>query len=1630
MNNEEQTNLDGGTYEIIRSRLNKQGEELAQRLEDLNTDRKEVFGSIENKLLSADKISTDNNCIARDMVSLGNNRMLFGFNVHIGLREEVKVEDVFSYYHFNAEDHNFKRAEMDFFKNEKFLEDFANLYKYYKETTFVQFAEINTFLYLVFQTGKNISDIKTFKWKITKEGLNYYGNRSDSEYKFPNRYDFIWKKATRDMHRTGAFPHISLDDLVFVETTGGDLTIKVEDNTDSGKGIYAEHVDQADQTLDDVDLHYAVIGNLVVMKIKPYKEDSYRYLVYNVKIQEVKRMDAIEDACVLLPDDHGIIFPKGYYLQTGEFKLFDNPLDGMLFERKINSPNGEDFLYVFYNQQSGIYILLSYNLIAQNVLTPIICNGFSLFENGELVYFRAEEEQQKHHSVQVWQTPFLDVNVQLETGGNGYLSKLGNKTIVRTMAECKELIKLLNKEDSFGGLYGDITKKTQDILDTQHWLLHEEAHKIGEPIESIRQTASKAIDEFEKVRSIKRQTAQAFSSTEEKAREILKNSKYFRGKTITSYVDNLAELRTLKGEVVALKELRYASIKPIEDLEHEITEQTEELSKNCISFLMRPEALKVYEEKVEEVNQDIAALTKSFDAKNLEEKIVSTAKKLEMLIEIVGNLRIEDVTKSTQIIDQISSVYAKFNTCSASLKNKKKELLLIEGKAEFAAQLTLISQSVVNFLDLSNTEEKADEYMNKLMVQLEELESKFVDFDEFVDQVGEKREAVYEAFENRKIYLQEQRGRRTTKLEEGAKRLLKTVENKLKTFKEAAEIQAYYASDLMVEKVRNTVDDLIELGDTVKADDVASKLKSLKESAQRSLKDKKELFANGDDVIQFGNHQFLTNKQKLGLTLVQRGDKMYYHITGTNFFKVVEDEVLNEHEDLWNSSLISENDEVYRASYLAYLIFQASDLNELQKLTEVELLEKVRSYMSPRYKENYIKGVHDSDALLYLQAYVKQGALNPNIFVAQEVRALARISWMSFASDFKTELEALIQVNRLVNEVLDTHIFAQVEEELKKGLQQVLPTKFHHLLEEVAAYLTKEMLHDDHFVISSKAYEDYGHLVKKKKSLLLENIEQDKLFHYYEMLQNALTNLSYDNSAELSALLLSKEVREENVVQVPTVEISGLKGDHSSITGGKTQVNLALLFPRIEHFINNYQRDFEKVQHRKKELVDNYAKSLRLEELEPKVMNSFVRNQLINEVYLPIVGDNLAKQIGAVGDNKRTDLMGMLLLVSPPGYGKTTLMEYIANRLGLIFMKINGPSIGHEVTSLDPKQADSTAAAQELRKLNLAFEMGDNVMIYLDDIQHCSPVFLQKFISLADGQRKIEGVFEGQPKTYDFRGKKVAVVMAGNPYTESGGKFQIPDMLANRADIYNLGDIVGGHGNAFASSFIENSLSSHPLLNQIKNNVYEDVKQFVSLAEGKDKELVEFKGQYSAQVVEENLSLFQKMIKVRDVVMKVNELYIQSANQDEVYRREPAFKLQGSYRNMNKLVEKLNTLMNEEELITLLQSHYENESQTLTADAEANLLKFKATFGWLNEEEKQRWEEIVNEFQKRQKTKGYGDDSSAQMMVQLQTIAENLKGLAPDKDEALDGFIYTLHQGMDRIAQNLREHMGKENKEE
>ena len=787
--------LERGTYEIIQNRLKSHSAELNARLQKLNNERRNVFGAIPTELVSKQRITTAHNCTARDIVPIGD-KFLFGYNVHMGLKSTTDLADVFSVYRF--EDGNFHEESLELLDDKQFHIDFNALYKYYKDTHFAKFHISGPYLYFVFRTGKALTDIKTFKFLVEDKGLKYVDNRSDHEVKYPPQHDFKWQRTTREQHRGGLHPHISIDDRVFVEAVGGDITVKIEDNTEDGSGIYAEPVDDPDQTLDDADIYYAIVGNIILVKIKPFKEDEFRYIVYNEKTQTAQRLDSVAESCIFLPEDHGLIFANGYYLQTGQSKTFDNGLTDLAFERRIASPNGEDYLYAFYNQSTGDYALLMYNVIEQRVETPIMCNGFSIFDNGHLIYFKADEEPQKHHAIQIWQTPFVADESASSEQTDSYIFKIGNKEIVRAMAEAHEIMNLIDQDDSYANLYVDIVKRTSDVIDSNFWLKDQQTFNLAEPLESIREAATAAVDEFEKVVRVRSNTAKQFKETTKEAKEVVRNATSGRFDEIDRFVEALSSLRAVRGQVISLKELKYIDLPAVDAIETEISEHSDRLSHKCVEFLLDDAALAPYQQRVADQNTAIDGLKTGVEAKELDEAIIQVGNELEMLIEIVSNLKIDDPTQRTRIIDNISAIYSSLNSTRASIKKKSQELFSVEGKAEFNSQIKLVSQAVVNYLDVCDAPEKCDEYLTKMMVQVEEIEGRFAEFDEFVVQLAEKREEIYAAFDTKKLQLVEKRNRRATALMSAADRILKGIRNRVANFESVDEINSYFSSDLML----------------------------------------------------------------------------------------------------------------------------------------------------------------------------------------------------------------------------------------------------------------------------------------------------------------------------------------------------------------------------------------------------------------------------------------------------------------------------------------------------------------------------------------------------------------------------------------------------------------------------------------------------------------------------------------------------------------------------------------------------------------------------------------------------------------------------------------------------------------
>ncbi|NLY03027.1 MAG: AAA family ATPase [Rhodopirellula sp.] len=1610
--------IERGTYEVIRNRLSAAGRELRGRLDQLNAARKEVFGAIETALLATERVTTDHHCVPRDMVAVGN-WFLFGYNVHLGLKSAATLDDVFAVYRF--ENLTFSRLPLDAIADERFARDFQELFKYYRNTRFSKFAVIGPHLFMVFRTGPDVRDIKTFKWLIQGDRIVYLDNRSDHEFHFPPQHEFTWRRTHRDMHTAGLHPHISIEDRLFVETTEGDLTIKIENNTDSGEGIYAEPVANPDQTLDDAEIFYTIVGNLILLKIRPYQESRFRYFIYSEKTQRAHRIDSIENACVLLPDDHGLIFANGYFLQTGETKTFDNALSEMVFRQRVQSPNGEDYLYVFYNRPEGVYILLSYNLIEQQVRTPVICNGFSLFENGQIVYFKGQAEPQRHHTLQIWQTPYVGPDYKIPTQNESFLYKIGNRDIVRGMAECNEVLGLIGKEDSYANLFIDLAKQTSDVLDAYHWLASAEAFNLREVLLRVKETAEAAIGEFEKVTAVRRATEAELQRVSRKTATIQSAVRARRFEAIGDYVASLIDLRSVRGEIISLRSLRYIQSCQVDALEKGVEESAQRVAESCVRFLLRDESLRPYHEAVAAHRSKVELVEKVADAKELEARIVTTASELEMLVEIVSNLKIDDATERTAIIDGISAIFSQLNQIRAGVKTRIHDLMKVEGAAEFASQLKLLGQAVVNYLDVCDAPEKCEQYLTKMMVQIEELEGRFAEFDEFVVQLAEKREDVYNAFETRKLQLIEARNRRATALAAAADRILKGIKGRVDGLAAINEINGYFAADMMIEKIRDIVRQLGEMGDSVKVDDIQSRLKTIREDAVRQLKDRQDLYEEGDNVIRLGNHRFSVNTQAFDLTTVLRDGEMFFHLSGTNYFDRIDDPALLATRDVWSQQIISETKDVYRGEYLAWRILLAEGASDvppaatLLAYTADELLAFIQRYMGPRYAESYVKGVHDHDAARILRGLLEMRSTIGLLRYHPRARALAVAFWSQLPDGPDKELIAAKR--RGVGAIRglfpssngDEHQSGEIADLIRDyvGATRLFPAEH---VEQAAEYLAEELAGAGQFSISPVARDlcqaFYRYLEERS---------------YTERYEKALKEVEHDGASALAlglewvrAFLATRDSREEadyteeaatllagrtfdpgRAVDVSVSrDLAEMVGDHPVIENRVYRLNYHRFTQRLDRHVREVVPRFEAYGTLKKALLDKERQRMRLEEFRPRVLTSFVRNKLIDQVYLPLVGDNLAKQIGAAGEAKRTDRMGMLLVISPPGYGKTTLMEYIANRLGLVFMKINGPALGHQVTSLDPAEAPNAAAREEMEKLNLSFEMGDNVMIYLDDIQHCNPELLQKFISLCDAQRKIEGVWRGRTRTYDLRGKKVAVVMAGNPYTESGEKFKIPDMLANRADTYNLGEVIGGNAGLFEMIYLENACTSNPVLNQLATRSQKDVYAVIRMAEGTDREGVDLEGNYSLAELNEMVAVVRKLMRVRDVVLRVNEEYIRSAGMSDDYRTEPPFKLQGSYRNMNRITERVVAVMNDEELEALILSSYQNDAQTLTTGAESNLLKFKELTGKLTPTEAERWDEIKTTFRRNLRLRGLDEQSQAgQVIAELGGLGEGLDAI-------------------------------------
>ena len=1660
--------LTGGNYEVLRQRLSTAGGELARRAEALNARRKALFGSTEPQLIATERVRSEHNCAPVDIVSIGGH-LLLGLNVFLGLKSETKLSDVLALHRFepvagNA-DTSFDTSALplaEFLTGPDLERDFANLYRYYRDARLLQLVKRDTQLLAVFQAGASWKDQKVLRWRIEPDGrVVYVDDRGDRDLAglTPPAYDFEWREVTRDDQVAGKHPHYNILDTLFIETVNGDLTIKVEDNTETGQGIYREPVDDANQSLDDGRFFYAAIGKpggLIVLKVLPFRETAWRYLVFDPRSRTVVRADGIGQGCRALPEDHGVVFPGGYVLVGGGHKRFDGEAADYVLRHEVRSPNGEDVLYVYHRGSDGTYLLYPYNLIDKGIAAPIVCHGYSLFADGRMVVMRStSSEPTRVHPMQVWRTPFMSAEHAASAPTDGsYLAKVGNADLVRGLSDALSIARLAGAEAPGRSTFEDILALGTRASDAYYWLGHADAGDLRGAIADVRSTAKLILDEYEKVVALEAAAAAALAEAETAVTERLRATRSEGWESIEPFLDALTGLRGLRGQLISKKEVRFIDVARLTALEAEVGVAFERVTADCVGFLARGDAFGALVTKADGLAARAGELDTAAAVKPLREQIDQVAGGLDLLGNVIGSLTIADATRRTAILENITDAFGQVNRARATIEGRHRDLATREGRAEFGAQVKLISQSVASALAQCDTPERCDQELTRLLVQLEELEGRFAELDELTAELAGKREEIVDAVGAKKQLLAAERQRRSANLQKAAQRILDGVARRAAALGTADEVNAYFASDAMIAKLRDIVAELGTLGDGVKADELEARLKTARQDALRGQRDAADLFEGGGELIRFGEHRFPVNKQPLELMVVPHDDGLAVHLAGTDFYEAVTDERLLAARALWNQDLPSESAEVYRGEYLAASVLADAEagtggltIAALHDHARAGTLEGVlRVLAQERYDEGYERGVHDHDATRILERLLAMREGAGRLGHGPAARALAVLGWVALIdAPTRSRWHRTAQsLARLAGTLGDRGGRVQLAAEIAAALTRALghdpalaaagvtaadagPAAT-YLVRELAAAQPRFVVSGAAVAIKDALYSEldaHGARLGFEDDVVALGVGTGAALTLTRAWVEGVVAKRPELAAaalEAAVLLATPALEREPSSAIIEASVTGLYGRHPLIMSGTLAVRLDELLTRLTRFRTETVPAFRAYRAARAEVAERERARLRLGELTPRVMSSFVRNRLIDQVYLPLVGANLAKQLGAAGASKRTDQMGLLLLISPPGYGKTTLMEYVAARLGLAFVKVNGPALGHDVTSLDPADAPNATARQEIEKVTLALELGTNAMLYLDDIQHTSPELLQKFISLCDAQRKIEGVWKGRTRTYDLRGKKFCVVMAGNPYTESGAQFRIPDMLANRADVYNLGDVLAGKDDAFALSFLENALTASPTLAPLAGRDLADVGKIIRMARGEPVPTTELSHGYSGVELEEILAVVRHLFTAQATLLKVNAEYIRSAAQADAFRTEPPFKLQGSYRNMGKLAEKVVAAMTSDELEQLLDDHYRGESQTLTTAAEQNLLKLAELRGRQTPAQAARWAQIKDEFVRQRRMGGGADDPVTRLVGTLSGLGVELSAIrtalaAPGPTAELGGEVRALRQAVVSAAQ-------------
>lgn len=892
--------LDADAYDLLRDRLAGAARELADRAEALNTARQEVFGGGELRLAGTDKLGTVQPSLPADVAPAAG-RLLFAAN-------PAQVADVGDVLRLRDGD----EPVPGLLDDPRFVRDFRELYRYYRQTRLLRLRALDGRLLAVFRTGPSPADVKALGWRTGPDGsYAYQGTARDTAEADGGTYAVAWTPAGREAHVPGRRPHLALGGVT-VDPTGGTLTITV------GGTVHEEPVEDALQSLADAEVDHATVDPLLLLRIRPYHEDTDRYYAVNTRTEQVERLDAIGQACLRLPDEQGVIFPGGYALATGGTRTFDLETGGVRldFERLVRSANGEDVLYVFHAE--GRRLLLPYNLIRKEVAAPLTVQGCALYDDGTLLTLRPADgdEPARVHTVQRWDTPFVsDTWAAAQPAGDGPLARIGNADLVRAVSDALSVARAALETAPGAAVYQALAASCDRVLDRHHWLTG--TGGLAEPLTLVRDTARDVLTEYARVREATARAAQAVDETAARIAGLVRRVRGEAAAGAQEWVTRLTELRRAQGRLATLREVRYADLGRLDTLGTSLAGELADAAARAAACFADEHAFDGFRERAAELSAAAAELETAAGGDAVAADLDELAAGLSTVTETAATLEITDATVRTGILASAADVLGAVNQARAVLDARRRDLLGAESAAEFAAESALLAQSVSGALAAADTPEACDLHLGRLLVQVENLTTRFAADGERLAALADRRDEIQQTLTARKQALADERAQRAGRLAASADRILDGVRRRAAALSSPDDVNTFFAADPMAAEHRRIAAELHSLGDPARAAELTASLAAARQDTARTLRDRQDLYEDGGATIRLGRHHFAVNTQPLDLALVPHGDALAFTVTGTDYLAPVTDPAFAATRPFWTRPLPSETPTLYRAEYLA-----------------------------------------------------------------------------------------------------------------------------------------------------------------------------------------------------------------------------------------------------------------------------------------------------------------------------------------------------------------------------------------------------------------------------------------------------------------------------------------------------------------------------------------------------------------------------------------------------------------------------------------------------------------------------------------------------------------------------------------